>query len=101
MPSWTVLAHLSGERLMRRQAEDPVLSWFARQFGPVLPPAVRFEWQDFDGLRDRGFSFVVLHKDGWPGARWKLGREALWAGLGKPVLREGDDWICWALGERR
>lgn len=92
-----VLSHLADPGLEQVVQQEPLLAWFAALMGPRAPDARVFTPADLAGLRARGFGFVVLHKRGWPAARWRRGYEALHQSLGDPLLRDRDEWICWSL----
>lgn len=92
-----VLTHLADPGLEALVAEEPLLAWFAALMEPTRPAPRTFGAAELAGLRGRGFAFVVLHRRGWPAARWRQGREALESSLGAPILQDREDWICWAL----
>jgi hypothetical protein len=92
-----VLPHLQSTALGDRVERDPVLSWFHELMRDAAPARERFAPEEFAGLQQAGYAFVVLHQRGWHRPRWVRSEALLRSSLGDPVIQQGSEWICWRL----
>ena len=77
--------------------EQPLVSWFHALMQGREERRSAFTPQDLAGLEALGFSYVVLHQQGWPAPRWRRAHALLLESLGEPVIQQGSAWICWRL----
>ncbi len=92
------LPHLVSSQVDARLRGDPVLSWFLGPGAGQGSGRKPFSAGDFQGLRDLGFRFVVLHRRRVSGSRWKTDRDLLLRSLGQPgISSKSGDWMCWDL----
>jgi hypothetical protein len=88
---------LTKQGLGEREQRNAFLRWFRAQVAGIQGDP--FEDEDLGQLRDAGYGWVVLNTDVLPRERQAPVVAAMVAALGAPDHRDGDRWLCWALGD--